>query len=160
MFGPSVTAAYATRALVCLAKRGGWVRGADVIASCSGAPKPYLVKLLHALARGGLLTTKRGYRGGYGLAREPERINLYDIVTAVDGTDAFERCLLGLGRCSAKRNCPVHPLWSKQRARVRKRYQKLTLRDLASFDRWHVGRDYSFGLRGEWGRSQRRGSGR
>ena len=46
MFGPSMTACYATRALVCLARHGGWIRGSDVIACCSGVPRPYLIKIL------------------------------------------------------------------------------------------------------------------
>jgi Rrf2 family protein len=149
MFGPSITAAYATRALVCLARHeGGWVRGAGTIASCSGVPRPYLVKVLHALARGGLVETKRGYRGGYRLARPAEQITLFEILSAVDGADVFERCFLGLGKCSPKRGCPVHAVWSEQRKRVKNRYHELTLRELARSDTLDMGRDYRFGWPG------------
>jgi Rrf2 family protein len=144
-----MTAAYATQALICLSRRGGWVRGADVIASCSGVPRPYLVKLLHALARKGLVETKRGYRGGYRLARSPEEITLFEILAAVDGPDTFRRCLLGFGRCSPERGCSLHPTWSGQRARFEKRFRELTLREMASFERSEFERDYRFGLQGD-----------
>lgn len=149
MFGPSMTTAYATRALVCLVRRGEWVRGADVIASCAGIPRPYLVKILHTLARDGLVLTRRGKRGGYRLAREPEEITLFDVFASVDGVEAFERCLLGLGKCSPERGCPMHAVWSKQRLRIKRRYRQLTLRDLAALDRLDIDRDYRFGLFGD-----------
>ena len=149
MFGPSMTAAYATRALVCLVRRGEWVRGADVISSCAGVPRPYLVKTLHMLARDGLVVTKRGKSGGYRLARKPEEITLYDVFAAVDGAEVFERCLLGLGKCSSERRCPMHRVWSKQRLRIKRRYRELTLRDLAAFKRLDIDRDYRFGLFGD-----------
>lgn len=55
-------------------------------------PQEYLKKRLQALVRAGILTSARGVRGGFGLARPPERITLLDVVTAVEGgTDPF-RC--------------------------------------------------------------------
>ena len=148
MFGSSVSAAYSTRALVCLARHEDWVRGSKVIASCSGAPRPYLVKVLHCLAHEGLVETRRGNHGGYRLARSPETITLFDILSTVDGPDVFERCFLGFGKCTAKRGCPLHAIGSKQRACLKKRYRELTLRELASFDRLDFQRNYHFGRHG------------
>lgn len=149
MLGPSMTAAYTTRVLVCLACRGGWVRGSEVLAACSGVPRPYLVKTLHGLARRGLVETRRGSRGGYRLARDPREITLFEILAAVDGAEWFERCLLGLGKCSAQRGCPMHPLWSRQRARLEQRCRRLTLRELAAFERWDYQRNYRYGRNGD-----------
>ena len=148
MFGSSISAAYSTRALVCLARHEDWVHGSKLIASCSGAPRPYLVKLLHALAREGLVETKRGNRGGYRLARPPEKITLFEILSTVDGPEGFERCLLGLGKCTAKRGCPLHAMGSGQRKCLKQRYRQLTLRQLASFSRLDFQRDYRFGRHG------------
>jgi hypothetical protein len=83
------------------------------------------------------------------LARSPETITLFDILSAIDGAETFERCLLGLGKCSSKRGCPVHPLWSDHRKIVRTRYRELTLRDLSGFDRFDFERDYHFGCNGK-----------
>lgn len=148
MFGPTKTAAYAIQALAYLAERPEGVRGAERLSRRSGVPRAYLVKILHALARRGLVSTKRGYRGGYRLARSADEISAFDVVVAVDGPDVFQRCLLGLGKCSSKRACPLHPVWSKQRVRIEERCRRLTLRELASFDGRETERDFRFGLPG------------
>jgi len=142
MVGPTVTGAYAIQALVCLARRGDWVRGSETLATETRIPRSYLVKILHALAREGLVVTRRGRRGGYRLARSPERITLFDVVAAVEGPEVFSRCLLGLGRCSPERGCPVHAEWSSRRRLLLRRFRELTLRELATFDRWDFERDY------------------
>ncbi|MEU7532473.1 Rrf2 family transcriptional regulator, partial [Saccharothrix sp. NPDC042600] len=55
-------------------------------------PAAYLNKQLQALARAGLLTSTPGPRGGFRLARAPERITLMDVVSAVEGPDQAFRC--------------------------------------------------------------------
>ncbi|MEU4312442.1 Rrf2 family transcriptional regulator [Nocardia sp. NPDC024068] len=55
-------------------------------------PAEYLKKRLQTLVRAGILTSAPGVRGGFGLARPPERITLLEVVTAVEGgVDPF-RC--------------------------------------------------------------------
>src|SRR4051812_21587601 len=48
-------------------------------------PTAYLNKQLQALARAGIVTSTPGPRGGFRLARPPERITLLDVVTAIEG---------------------------------------------------------------------------
>ncbi|WP_459550148.1 RrF2 family transcriptional regulator [Nocardia sp. X0981] len=55
-------------------------------------PQEYLKKRLQTLVRAGILTSSRGVRGGFGLARPPEQITLLDVVTAVEGATAPFRC--------------------------------------------------------------------
>ncbi|MFF0609958.1 RrF2 family transcriptional regulator [Nocardia tengchongensis] len=55
-------------------------------------PPEYLKKRLQPLVREGILDSTPGARGGYRLARAPERLTLMDVVAAVEGrTEAF-RC--------------------------------------------------------------------
>lgn len=74
-----------------------WVDGdravtAARLAAFYDLPAAYLNKQLQALARAGILTSTSGPKGGFRLARSPERITLMDIVTAIEGPgDAF-RC--------------------------------------------------------------------
>jgi len=138
MFGPSTTAAYATRALVFLANRPDRMSGARELSSRTGVPRPYLVKILHTLSDKGFVVARRGCRGGYRLGRPPGAITLFEIVAAVDGIVAFERCLLGPGNCSAKRGCPLHSLWSRQRQRVKKRFRALSLSELVHFKMFDI----------------------
>ena len=44
-----------------------------------------LAQILSELRNGGLITSRRGNQGGYALARPPDQISLYDIVTVIEG---------------------------------------------------------------------------
>lgn len=48
-------------------------------------PVQFLEQLFSTLRRAGLLTSHRGARGGYMLARPPEQINVLEVVQALDG---------------------------------------------------------------------------
>lgn len=54
-----------------------------------GISKIYLEQVFSLLKRGGIVTSLKGSQGGYYLARTPEKITLYDILSAVE-TSLFE----------------------------------------------------------------------
>ncbi|MBI4559073.1 MAG: Rrf2 family transcriptional regulator [Candidatus Hydrogenedentes bacterium] len=58
---------------------------AEYIADRRHIPEKYLVHILLQLKRAGLVRSVRGSQGGYLLARQPEKINMHDIVQAIDG---------------------------------------------------------------------------
>jgi len=63
----------------------------------------HLSKVLQRLTRAGLVKSIRGPRGGFVLARDPDRINLHEIYEAIDGEiAAHHRCVLGKKACSYK----------------------------------------------------------
>jgi Rrf2 family protein len=55
-------------------------------------PAPYLNKQLQALARAGILGSTPGPKGGFSLARVPEKITLLDVVVAIEGPEHAFRC--------------------------------------------------------------------
>ncbi|MFF5720959.1 RrF2 family transcriptional regulator [Streptomyces buecherae] len=62
------------------------------LAAVFDLPPPYLNKRLQALVRAGILSSSPGVRGGFRLARAPERITLMDVVVAIEGPDDPFRC--------------------------------------------------------------------
>jgi Rrf2 family protein len=132
----SQTTGYAILALSCLEQGDGenWILAKD-IAECTGIPKPYLSKILHSLQGSGLIAAKRGYRGGFALARPSGEISLLEIAEAVEGGDLLSCCLLGLTSCSEDRPCPAHSFWAVERERIREELSSRTLRDVARFER-------------------------
>lgn len=70
----------------------GGVLSAGALAQYHGVSASYLLKHLQALSAAGILDTQPGPRGGYRLARPPERITLLDIVVAVEGPGPAFRC--------------------------------------------------------------------
>jgi Rrf2 family cysteine metabolism transcriptional repressor len=83
----SVKVAYASRVLAQIARLHGTGELAHVeaLAKVESVPPNYLAQILSELRDGGLITSRRGKSGGYALARSPEEISLYDIVTLVEG---------------------------------------------------------------------------
>lgn len=55
-------------------------------------PPAYLNKQLQALSRNGIVSSTSGPRGGFRLARQPDRISLMDVVVAIEGAEPAFRC--------------------------------------------------------------------
>ncbi|MET8865435.1 Rrf2 family transcriptional regulator [Nonomuraea sp. NPDC004580] len=55
-------------------------------------PPVYLKKRLQDLVRAGILASVPGVKGGFRLARAPERITLLEVVAAIEGRDEAFRC--------------------------------------------------------------------
>jgi len=130
IFGASAT--HALRALSHLASGdgGGALLGRE-LARRVRVPRPYLTKVLATLARAGVVTATRGVRGGYRLARPPDRIRLRDIVEPFEGHRARSGCVLRPGEaCREDGPCPAHDAWSAVTAAYLAFLEKTTLADI------------------------------
>ena len=127
----SQTAMYALRAMLHLAERPDDepVRVGD-IASALDVPRNYLSKILHVLARRGLLRSARGPSGGFSLADSPDRTTLLDVAELFDDMQE-NRCLLGRPECRDDDPCPAHGQWKEVAAAVHAFFRNTTLADLA-----------------------------
>lgn len=122
---------YAIRAMTYLADAPEGVARAQEIAKAEDVPLPILSKVLQDLARGRLLDSRRGPGGGFRLARRPEHTSLWDIITAIDGTDHFHRCAAGLSGCSDEAPCPLHDMWKRFRETLMESLGTVTLDHMA-----------------------------
>jgi Rrf2 family protein len=122
---------YALRALAYLASvPAGQVRPANQVAEACGLPGPFLSKTLRKLARSGLLRAARGRSRGYGLARPPGEVSVREVLEAVEGREAFRRCVFWDAGCSEERPCVLHPAWAGVRAELLARLERMTLEDV------------------------------
>jgi Rrf2 family protein len=126
----SQTTGYAVKALVCLDERGGHANLIRDIAKCAGIPKPYLARIINDLAHEGLVTAKRGYRGGIALARPAGQISLLQVVEAIEGPDWIAPCLLSLEDCAAHKLCPTHVVWQRISKQLKAVMGRTTLTDV------------------------------
>lgn len=62
------------------------------LAAAFDLPPHYLNKFLQALARAGIVTSRAGAKGGFCLAKRPNKITLLDVVTAIEGPEGSFRC--------------------------------------------------------------------
>jgi Rrf2 family protein len=78
----------------------------------------------------GFLTTTRGVHGGYLLARTPERINLLDVVEALEGEISLVDCLDECTPCQRESTCVTKAMWQKLRTAITDILHTTTLKDL------------------------------
>jgi Rrf2 family protein len=82
----STRSTYGMRALVEIGlAKGRGPLSASSIASRQGLSVAYLEQLLHRLKKRGLVHSIRGPKGGYLLAKDPERITVSQIVDSLEG---------------------------------------------------------------------------
>lgn len=75
---------------------------AHTLAKKLDVSEAHLEKVLHQLAKSGLLQARRGPRGGFHLRRPPNDITLLEVFEAVEGPLSTTRCLLGRPRCDGQ----------------------------------------------------------
>lgn len=86
---------------------------AQDLSATTQVPVPTVSKILNCLAKGGLLDSKRGQRGGFALAKTAETISIAEIVEAIDGPIALTACAeqAEASDCSFDSFCTMRPRW-------------------------------------------------
>jgi Rrf2 family protein len=122
------TAEYALRAVVWMGRTPNGIESADVLAAKTKVPRRYLHKVLQDLVRGKLARSQPGPGGGYGLARDPKKITILDVVDAVAPLERIDHCPLGIrGHVDL---CPLHKELDKAYATVEAALSKVTIAQL------------------------------
>lgn len=125
----SQTAEYALRAISLLAERHPEPLKTSQIAEATRVPRPYLVKVLQALARGGVVVARRGVGGGVALARELDEVTILDVVNAVDPIERIRRCPIGLAAHGVAL-CPMHSRLDAALAAIEEIFGETTLAEV------------------------------
>jgi len=93
-------------------------------------PLPVVSKTLKALTRRGLLVSHRGAKGGFSLAREPERIAVSEVIDALEGPVGLTECTIAAGECQREAICGVREPWQHINGVVVQALRQVTLADL------------------------------
>ena len=101
------------------------------IAAATGVPEPTVAKVLKTLAATGLVTSQRGARGGYRLARPLHDISVSEVIEAVDGPIALVACVDGsMIECESQGLCPVRGRWDPVNDAIERALSAITLADM------------------------------
>ena len=105
---------YGIALMTCLANGpSGQQLAAQDLSSAMRMPLPTVRKILKILAKADLLESTRGANGGYSLARDPEKISILDMVSAMEGPLAMTECSASEDcRCSLEKICGLKENWS------------------------------------------------
>jgi FeS assembly SUF system regulator len=107
------------------------LRTARDLAVESRLPLSTVSKLLKQLLQSGLLTSHRGTKGGYILARDPQEISVVEIIAALEGPMALTECSTDVtGLCNLEPCCPIKTNQQIINQAVRGVLDKITLSDL------------------------------
>jgi len=93
-------------------------------------PNSFLGKILQSLAKAGIVKSARGSGGGFSLARTPTEVTALEIIEAIEGPIAFQRCLDEDLGCEHSGGCALCALLSEAQERVREVFGRTTLSDL------------------------------
>ena len=150
----STRSTYGLRALVELALAGGRAPvSAALIAKRQDLSVAYLEQLLHRLKKQGLVSSVRGPRGGYVLAKDPGRITMSEVVQILDGANgmpngkarngarrASSRSRVSLARDPHRRAQRIaQVVWQCVHERLAQSLSEVTLQDLCDAVRTQTG---------------------
>lgn len=133
MLAPNKKGQYALRAVYELAKRRDEAPiKVSAIAEAQAIPQRFLEVILNQLKGSGLVTSKRGFYGGYTLTKSPAKISVGDILQFMQKDIGNAKCLACVSRkaCPFIDNCVFSALWHKARAATFTVYNATTLQDL------------------------------
>ena len=127
---------YAIRTVIFLAKQphGEIVLKKDICRTQDVTPA-FLTKILQPLIKAGIVSSQRGVGGGFLLAREPQNINLLDLLEAEEGPLKLNHCLVEEGSCIRDAFCAAHQVWAEAQAEMIRVLKKYSIADLASQDK-------------------------
>jgi Rrf2 family protein len=110
----------------------GPVTGREIAAQ-ERLPADYVEQILLRLRRAGVITSTRGARGGYMLARAPEEISIRSVIHASELETFDLHCLshpVEEDRCAASHNCSIRPVWVLLQTKIDDVLESVCLADL------------------------------
>src|SRR5919109_3117047 len=126
-------AVFAVVLMTHVAKHHERAHTASEAAVATQLPPPAVAKVLARLCREGLLTSSRGVKGGYRLARPAADISVGAIVNALDGPVALTQCIRsGPGGCEIETVCPSRVGLHRINVAVHKALDDVSLADIAA----------------------------
>lgn len=105
---------YAFRAILYLAsKEREKLSRVSEIAEAAEIPSSYLSKIMRRLCTAGVVRSFRGPKGGFRLARAPERITLREAIEAIEGRIASKARHGGKARRAKDSGSALRPVWEE-----------------------------------------------
>jgi Rrf2 family protein len=123
---------YGVLGLLNLARRvPGEVAMIDEVSSQERIPRSFLAKIFQNLAKAGLIRSNRGVGGGFVLLKKPSEITVLQVIEAIEGQIAFQRCMTETEECGhGGDGCALCGLFEQAQDQVKDVFAKTTLADL------------------------------
>lgn len=103
-------------------------------------PGDYVEQILLRLRRAGIVSSVRGAKGGYRLAKAPGEISVHDVMAAAERqifeTNCDRHKVDGI-RCDPGSVCAIRPVWMELQRRIDGYLQGVTVADLMKAESSH-----------------------
>lgn len=116
-----------TAALFLSTKPKGELSQIREIAAHCDLPEPFLAQILRLLVRGGLVHSKKGVGGGFALAKTPSEISFLQVLEALEGPVAVNRCQSPVDKCEHQGHCGMESVWERAQSAVMEVLREETL---------------------------------
>jgi len=100
------------------------------IASRQKIPVKYLEQLLRKLKLAGIVSSVRGPKGGYLLAKDPKQITLGQVVRLFEGRTDLVDCISFPEKCGMASECLVRNAWYDATAALYEKLDGVSIADL------------------------------
>jgi Rrf2 family protein len=125
---------YAVRALIELAlNEPNKPLQLKIIAERQDISIKYLEQLIAVLRSAGFVKSIRGSKGGYLLAKEPDKIVLNSVFHCLEGNVNTAECVEDKDYCQRSSDCAARELWTKVQQAIEEVLQSITLQDLVDY---------------------------
>jgi len=103
---------------------------ASEISRHESIPVKYVEQLIRILKSARLISSVRGPKGGYFIAREPNKITLGEIVRLFEGHPELVACISDPDVCKAAEECRIRLAWKQATDALYQKLDSVTIADL------------------------------
>ncbi|HOB30220.1 MAG TPA: Rrf2 family transcriptional regulator [Bacillota bacterium] len=130
-FSISTKGRYAVLMMFQLAQGGNNLTSLAEISSTQNISYGYLEQIVKPLRDHNLVESKRGFGGGYKLAKPASQITIGDIITIVEGPVAPVKCAMeDFSSCKGPPDCKAKLVWREVTTAINDVLHSITLQDL------------------------------
>ncbi len=134
-FSLSTKGHYAVLLMYQLARSGDSLTSLSEISSIQKVSQGYLEQIVKPLREGGLVLGKRGFGGGYTLAKPADQITVGEIIRIVEGPVVPVDCVdENFSHCNCPDDCRAKLVWQKVGEAIDSVLDSITLTDLLDGD--------------------------
>lgn len=90
----------------------------------------YLSTIIISLKNSGIVISSRGAKGGYMLAKSPEKITVKEVIDILEGTPLIIECVEKKSFCKKESICPSNKLWCDLEDTINVFLKNKTIRDI------------------------------
>jgi len=104
---------------------------AKTISEKTGVTLRFSLKILRKLVSVGMVKSYRGAMGGYEIAKPPDEISAYDVLSQIEGPMTLNRCVLESVACTRvpDKKCPYHYLFKHITDQIKAQLSGITIAD-------------------------------